>query len=266
MTYAIPTPRAVVPLPEDTRQPHTLSTGVPTLDRILGRFRSGEVTLIDSGSTFVHQLESLLCVRNVLEHDRDVVFLDGGNAVNPHGMVSMGKRLGLKRHEILPRVNVARAFTCYQMATLVIDLLHEKLEETDASLLVLSSLPQMYLDEDVPYVEAHQLFLQTMRRVREVTEKRDVVCLVTNAGLTKLLRRKGIRRALYEGADVRMRFQHKKDTVIITHLDDYRREVYTPVAPNQSTLDEFEAGQRQPWPLVEGPAEVKEHGNRFLGW
>ena len=266
MTDAIPRPDGVLEVEVEARAGRALGTGVPVLDRVLGRLRSGEVTLIDSGSDFLFTLQSLLCVRNVLEHGSEVVFLDGGNSVDPHAMVDIGKRFGLRRGDILPMVNVARAFTCYQMASLVLDMAREKVEDVGAGLLILSCFPTLYLDEDVPAVEAHQLFLQSMHRVREIAEREDLVTLVTNAGPTKLQRRKGIRRVLYEGADSRLRFQQLRDSVVITHLDDYRREVYTPVAAGQTTLEDFEGENRLAFPLDIAPREVKETEHLFLGW
>ena len=93
-----------------------LTTSVPTLDRLLGSFEAGKLTLVDSGSDFVFHLTTLLCVRAVMEGG-SVVFVDGGNSVDPHGMVALGRRAGLTREEILPQVHVARAFTCHQMTT-----------------------------------------------------------------------------------------------------------------------------------------------------
>src|SRR3990172_4246352 len=132
MAYTLPRPETTLEVSVETRLVRLLTAGVPTLDRILGAFRGGEVTLIDSNSTFVYTLQSLLCVRNVQEHGSEVVFLDGGNSVDPHGMVSLGKRAGLARADLLPMVNVARAFTCYQMASLVLDIFYKKIQETRA--------------------------------------------------------------------------------------------------------------------------------------
>src|SRR5439155_20356410 len=52
-----------------------LTTLVPTLDRMLGPFEAGKITLIDSGSDFVFHLTTLLSVRAVME-GHEVVFLD----------------------------------------------------------------------------------------------------------------------------------------------------------------------------------------------
>ena len=254
---------ALVPVPEvrAIARP-ALTTSVPTLDRILGPFEAGKVTLIDSGSDFVFHLTTLLAVRAVME-GHEVVFLDGGNSVDPHGMVALGKRAGLTREEILPRVHVARAFTCHQMTTLILDMLNRKIEETRAGFVVLACLPTMYLDEDVERSEAHQLFQRSMRAARQTIGEREVVGLVTNAGLAKLNRRRSIRRQLYESADRVVRVTHRKGGVRIDRLDTGTSEWYASVPPDQMTLDDFDHTQ----PRILGlQATEGWHGIRSAGY
>src|SRR3990172_4229749 len=183
-----------------------LTPSIPVLDRLLGGFEAGRLTLIDSGADYVFHLTSLLCVRAVMEGG-EVVFVDGGNSVDPHGIARIAGRAGLARRGGLPRVHVARAFTCHQMATILMEQLGGKVRDSGASLVVLSCLPELYLDEDVSLSEAHQLFLRSMRAVKRVVEDRDVVGVATNAGLAKLYRRKSIRRGLYETVERAGRFQ-----------------------------------------------------------
>jgi len=225
------------------------------------------VTLVDSGSDFVFRLTTLLTVRAVME-GADVVFVDGGNSVDPHGMVALGKRVGLTRAEILPRVHVARAFTCHQMATLILDSLDRKLEETGAGLVVLSCLPELYLDEDVELREAHQLFMRSIRAVRRTVDSRDAIGLVTNAGLAKLHRRRSIRRQLYEGVDRVVRMAHGRGGVLITRSDADVSEWYRPVPPDQATLDDFGTDVPRIVGLTtaETSREIRAAGYLRLGW
>ena len=225
------------------------------------------MTLVDSGSDFVFRLTTLLTVRAVME-GADVVFVDGGNSVDPHGMVALGKRVGLTRTDILPRVHVARAFTCHQMATLILESLDRKLEETGAGLVVLSCLPELYLDEDVELREAHQLFMRSMRAVRRTVDSRDVIGLVTNAGLAKLHRRRSIRRQLYEGVDRVVRMAHGRGGVLITRSDADVSEWYRPVPPDQATLDDFGTDVPRIVGLTtaETSREIRAAGYLRLGW
>ena len=261
------TTTALVTVPETVVRP-ALATGIPVLDRLLGGFEASRLAFVDSGSDFVFQLQTLLCVRSVAELDADVVFVDGGNSVDPHGIVRAAKRVGLARLEILPRIRVARAFTCHQMATLLIDRLEEAVTESDARLVVLSCLPELFLDEGVPYGEAHQLFLRSLRRVREVTEEHGTITVATNAGLAKLHRRRGIRRAVYEAADRVLKLQQHRQGVVITRPETGETGWFRPVPPNQLTLQDFASDQPRILTMAvdEMPKAVRGPEHLGLGW
>src|SRR3989304_2618210 len=128
------------PEPVQVPERRALTTSVPVPDRRLGGFEAGRLTLIDSGSDYVFHLTSLLCVRAVMEGG-EVVFVDGGNSIAPHGIARMAGRAGLARLDVLPRVHVARAFTCHQMATILMEQLEGKVRDSGAGLVVLSWLP-----------------------------------------------------------------------------------------------------------------------------
>jgi len=217
----------------------TLQTSLGILDSIIGGFEAGKVSLVDSGSDFVFHLTSILCVRHAFETGGSVVFVDGGNCVDPYGMASLAKRFGLNRHEVLPKVHVARAFTAHQMATLILDVLDKKVDETEAGLIVFACLPNLFLDEDMDYIEAHQLFMRSLKKIKEVTEDHETVTLVTNAGLAKMNRRKRLRTSLYESVDKVVRIQHHRQGLEVMVPEKGIREVYRPVPPNQATIDDF---------------------------
>ncbi len=244
-----------------------LTTSVPTLDRLVGPFDPGRITLIDSGSDFLFHLTTLLCVRAVMDGE-GVVFVDGGNSVDPHGMVALGKRAGLARDEILPRIHVARAFTCHQMTTLLLDMMDRKIEETGAGLLVLACLPAMYLDEDVPVGEAHALFQRSLRAVRRTVADHGIVGLVTNAGMGKLYRRRSIRHALYESADRVVRMAHGREGVLIERLDTGASEWFRPVRPGQMTLEDFLDARPRIVDLASAgmPGPIRHAEYLGLGW
>ncbi len=216
-----------------------LHTSLGTLDAIMGGFEAGKVSLIDSGSNFVYHMTTVLCVRSVFDTGGDVVLVDGGNSVDPYGMASLAKRFGMSRLYVLPKVHIARAFTAHQMATLILDVVQEKIEETRADLVVFACLPELFLDEDVDYDEAHQLFLRSLKKIKQIAENHDIVTLVTNAGLSKMNGRKRLRRALHETADKLVRIQHHRRGIEIVLPESGVREVYRPVPPNQTTIDDF---------------------------
>jgi hypothetical protein len=126
----------------------------------------------------------------------------------------------------------------------------------------------MYLDEDVERIEAHQLFQRSMRAVRRLVGEREVVGLVTNAGLAKLNHRRSIRRQLYEGADRVIRVLHRKGGVQIERLDTGMAEWYAAVPPNQMTLDDFDHVQPRILGLEDtgGWRGIRSGGYLRFGW
>ena len=262
------TATVLVPVREAVPRP-ALTTGLPVLDRYLGPFDASRLTFLDSGSDFVLRIQTLLCVRAVAELDADVVFVDGGNSVDPHGIVRAAKRVGLGRLDVLPRIRVARAFTCHQMAALLVDRLEEAVAESGAKLVVLSCLPELFLDEDVGYGEAHQLFLRSLRSIRAVTESHGTITVATNAGLAKLHRRRGIRRALYEGADRAVKLQHHHQGVVLTRLETGEKGWFRPVPPDQLTIEDFTHPpvlRIATLTVDEPPREIRRTETLALGW
>jgi len=262
------TATALVQVPEIVVQRPALTTGLPVLDGLLGPFEASRLALVDSGSDFVFQLQSLLSVRCVAELDSDVVFVDGGNSVDPHGIVRLAKRVGLQRLDVLPRIRVARAFTCHQMATLLIERLEEEVATSGARLVIVSCLPELYLDEDVPYGEAHQLFLRSLRAVREVTNRHGTITVATNAGLAKLHKRRGLRRAAYETADRAVRIQQRRQGILITRRETGEAGWWRPVPPNQLTLQDFERAELRITTLAvdDVPKEVRRPEHLGMRW
>jgi len=262
------TATALVPVPEVILRSPVLTTGLPVLDGLLGPFDASRLAFLDSGSDFVLRIQTLLCVRAVAELDADVVFVDGGNSVDPHGIVRLAKRVGLQRLDVLPRIRVARAFTCHQMATLLIERLEEEVATSGARLVIVSCLPELYLDEDVPYGEAHQLFLRSLRRVREVTTQHGTITVATNAGLAKLHKRRGLRRAAYEAADRAVRMQQRRQGILITRRETGEAGWWRPVPPNQLTLEDFTRPELRMTTLaVDGvPKEVRRPEHFGLHW
>ena len=49
----------------------------------------------------------------------DVILLDGANCFNPYMVSSFARRALIPPERLLRKIRIARAFTCYQMATLM---------------------------------------------------------------------------------------------------------------------------------------------------
>ncbi|HVP80699.1 MAG TPA: hypothetical protein VMV04_22665 [Thermodesulfobacteriota bacterium] len=104
----------------------------------------------------------------------EVIVLDGANRFNAYTVSSFARRMLIPPEELLKSIRIARAFTCYQMATLM--------GEQLASLLRREGKPELlqkpwvillgplttFLDEDVPEREVRPLFERSLRKVEGI--------------------------------------------------------------------------------------------------
>ncbi len=221
------------------REERRLRTSVRALDDFIGGFPSSQVTLIDSADRLVLDMVHLLCVDQVLGEGRDVVWVDGGNSVNPYALTGLCKRFRVRSGEVLESVNVSRAFTAYQLVTLIEEMMEAEVARTDAGLLVVTSFPDLFQDKDMWWSESLQLMKRCLSSIRDVTRRRSTVSVVTNLGLSRMLYKKSLRSLMYSSADRVLRIEPQRAALRMSLVNEGRSMLYHPVPYYQRTLDEF---------------------------
>jgi hypothetical protein len=99
----------------------------------------------------------------------DIILLDGANHFNPYMVSSFARKALIPPERLLKRIRIARAFTCYQMATLMGERLGSFLKEEEEKPWVIILGPiTTFLDEDVPEREVRPLFDRSLKRVEEM--------------------------------------------------------------------------------------------------
>lgn len=103
----------------------------------------------------------------------EVIVLDGANRFNPYIVSAFARRALIAPEEILKKIRIARAFTCYQMTTLM-ERLDFLLKTPGASprqkiQVILLGLLNTFLDEDVPEREARLLLERTLNKMEEMS-------------------------------------------------------------------------------------------------
>jgi hypothetical protein len=107
----------------------------------------------------------------------DVIILDGANRFDPYMASSFARKALIPPEKLLKRIRIARAFTCYQMATLIeerlVSLLKQKGEiiQQQKTWVILLGLITPFLDEDVPEREARPLFERSRRKIEEMAAR-----------------------------------------------------------------------------------------------
>jgi len=139
-----------------------LAFGLDNIDKLFPGFVFGDFGVL-YGLPACLSLSLLLCVRCQLsvEHgglDSSVVFVDGGNTFDLYEVSYVAQRYGLDPKAVLERVFISRAFTAYQLTSLIIDRLKSAVDKFGAKLVVVSNVVGLYLDRDVPKTEAKDVF------------------------------------------------------------------------------------------------------------
>jgi FMN phosphatase YigB (HAD superfamily) len=104
---------------------------------------------------------------------------------------------------------------------------------------VISCFPDLFQDKDMEWSESFQLMRRSMEKLRELTEKHDLITVITNFGLAKMFYRKGLRPLLYDGVDRVVRIETYGKALRIMLPKENTGTLYRPVPRNQTTLDEF---------------------------
>ena len=229
-------------LDEPLVRERTLRSTVQALDDLTGGLRSSQVTLFDSDSSYVSNVLHMLCIQAVSQFDEEVVWIDGGNAIDPYAISSMCKRLRLDKRGILSRVNVSRAFTAYQLVTLIDEKLEEQVERSAPSTVIVSSITDMFLDKDMKWMESHQLLRRCLDGISRMTKEHETVTVLTNRIQHQLRPSPKLSTLLYEQADKIVQMRARRDGVLFRLPKEDREIVFSPVPWNQMTLDEFKGG------------------------
>ena len=137
-------------------------TGLPVLPRkvLFGGEGAGELSSYIAGWMVGQGIE--------------VVVLDGANRFDPYMVSSFAKKASIPPESLLKRIRIARAFTCYQMATLVEEKLIALLTQEEAigqmhkPWVILLGPITTFLDEDVPERETRPLFERMLGKIEEM--------------------------------------------------------------------------------------------------
>jgi hypothetical protein len=235
-------PSATLSGSEPLAMERILNTSIASIDDIIRGFRPSTVTLLDSDTRYASELLHILCVQALAEFDEEVIWIDGGNAVDPYVISALCKRRGLDSRELLSMVNVARAFTAYQLASLVDGFLDKETRESAPSTIIISSISDMFMDKDVRRSEAHQLLRGCAKEIGRVTRESEAITVVTShtPGRVKLDPR--MTALLSDAFDVYVQMRCVRDGIAVRMPREARSTSFAPVPWNQTVLNDFTGG------------------------
>jgi len=136
------------------------------------------------GSQSVLSLASLLCIRAQLPNQlgglgSNVIFIDGGNTFRLYQVARLARLYQLDPKQTLERIYISRAFTAYQMTTLILEKLKENVKRYDAKIVIISDIAAFFLDKDVPEEEARKIFSQVTAYLSNFAKENQLVLIAT---------------------------------------------------------------------------------------
>ncbi len=134
-----------------------------------------------------------------------VTVVDGANAFDPYMVSRYAVKRGLDPAEVLRHVRIARAFTCYQLATLLCERL-AAVPPDGPALVVLLGPCTTFFDENVPLKDAQLLFQRMLRRVEELGAS-GLLLFMAQSLRPMNRRRRHLLRRLFRSADVTLQLR-----------------------------------------------------------
>ena len=136
------------------------------------------------GSPSVLSLSSLLCVRAQLPTSlgglgSNVIFIDGGNTFRLYQIARLARLHQLDPKKTLKRIYISRAFTAYQLTSLILEKLDEVVKRYDAKLVVISDIAGLFLDKEIPDEEAGRVFSHIATYLSNFTKENQLILLST---------------------------------------------------------------------------------------
>ncbi|HDS44901.1 MAG TPA: hypothetical protein ENN68_02195 [Methanomicrobia archaeon] len=219
-----------------------ISTGLPRLDPILGGFKAGTVSLIEGNHPLISEALSLLAINAVTHLEKSVVYVDGGNSIDPYLIATLAKRSGVKPAQVLQQILVARAFTAYQLDTIISDRLEAVLDQAELGLLIVARITDLFLDRAVAEKEALAMLSRCVARIETSTHDRALITVVTKRRRTPSSRALAFDEILAKLPEDRISVERRRKGV---RLHQHTRDIimdYVPLSIYQTTLDEFIGG------------------------
>jgi len=168
---------------QTTKTKTCFSLNIPGVDELFPGFTSGVFAVL-YGSPSVISLTSLLCVRAQLPIQlgglgSNIIFIDCGNTFRLYNVARLAQLHQLNPQEVLNRVFISRAFTAYQLTSLIMEKLEATIKIYNAKLVIISDIAGLFLDDDVPFEEAQRVYSQIVSYLSNFARKHQIILITT---------------------------------------------------------------------------------------
>jgi hypothetical protein len=224
-------------------QQKSIILGIPRIDTFWGGFSPATTTLIDGHHGFLNQLLTIVSVQAIDAFNQNILYIDGGNSIDPYQIISVAKRKNLGLHQVMTHILVARAFNTYQLDTLI-RTLEKKIKDHYPSVLIVPYITSLLVDKNIKKKEGETLLKWWLNEITRVTTKYNLISLISSDIPYMNWYTHSLWKILNTGVDTIVRLTPKKKSIMIRFIKQERTLEYLPIPFNQSTLDEFTGGKK----------------------
>ncbi len=227
------------------------SLNIPGVDELFPGFAPGDFAML-YGSPAVTSLTSLLCVRAQLPIQlgglgSKIVFIDGGNTFRLYKIARLAQLHQLNPKQALERIIISRAFTAYQLTSLILDKLEETVQNYNAKLVVISDIAGFFLDNEVPHEEAQRIYSQIISYLSNFAKKHQIIIVATYLPYSDNTRNNLFQEITYSKATVALSLTKTTYTKEVTLEKHPRFVLGTAELPSENlTLTDFMGESEQP--------------------
>ncbi len=182
----------------------TFSLNIPEVDELFPGFVPGDFAVL-YGSPSVTTLTSLLCVRAQLPPQlgglgSNVVFIDGGITFRLYRIAQLAQLHELNPERALQKIFISRAFTAYQLTTLIMEKLEETIKTYNAKVAIISDIAGFFLDTGIATEEAQKIYSQILCYLADFARKHQIVIIATYLPCENSKRNTTLQQMTYQNA------------------------------------------------------------------
>ena len=160
-----------------------LSLNMRNITQLFPGFAIGDFAVLQ-GSHAVSSIASLLCIRAQLPPQlgglgSKTVFIDGANTFRLYHITRLARLHQLDPKQALDRIYISRAFTAYQMTTLILQKLEDAVKDCNSKLVIVSDIAAMFLDKDVEDEEAKRIYSQVTTHLSNFAKEHQIIIVAT---------------------------------------------------------------------------------------
>lgn len=188
-----------------------LSSGIKKLDKLIGFIPRGKVVFVQGLRLRKHILE-LFCLRSITQYQNYCIFIDGANSFDPYLLSKLANIMKQNPKEVLNKIILSRAFTCHQLASLI---LHETeiIERFPTHLIAISDLLHLFKDpeSDIENYEVEIILTKIVKHLNDIVKEKNVIVVITSDFANEWLSR-----IIESYSDIVLTVKDQKETVHIS--------------------------------------------------